>query len=156
MVEVLISLAILGILLTAIATAFNASAMNYRENSSIAEAIGSGRAALDKMTSLIRTSGNISTASEGASACSLVTADSHDITFSYNSTQKKLYYVTNYSTTDVDPVLCDNVTAMTFTKTLGKDSKGVDCVKSVVMTITVTVGKTSETLTAAAVVRPNL
>jgi type II secretory pathway pseudopilin PulG len=155
MVEVLISLVILGILLTALATAFNASAINYRENHNMSTVMNSARQALDRMTMLIRT-GQPDPADTSLTTCTLMTADSKDVTFNFNSGEKKLYYITNDNTTDTDPLLCENVTALKFTKTLGKDSKGIDCVKSVVISMTVRIGDVSETLSAAAVVRPNL
>jgi prepilin-type N-terminal cleavage/methylation domain-containing protein len=149
MVEVLIAVTILSILLVAIATAFNASAMNYKENAGIAEAMNSARQALTRMTTLIRT-GYPVPADTAANTCSLLTADGQDIVLSYDSAQKKLYYVTA-STTDTDPVLCEHVTAMTFTKSLVAGD-----VQSVVINMTVTVNGVSETFSAAAVVRKNL
>jgi prepilin-type N-terminal cleavage/methylation domain-containing protein len=154
MIEMLLSLAILGVLLTAIAVAFNASAINYRQNSGIAEAMNSARQALARMTTLIRT-GQPSSAIEAQGTCSLMTAPmpsdnvSHDVSFVLNSGQNKLYY--NDTTASTSNVLCENVTELTFAKTF----TGAD-VKSVIITMTVTIGDVSETFTAAAVVRKNL
>jgi prepilin-type N-terminal cleavage/methylation domain-containing protein len=143
MAEMLIALVIMAILLTAIATAFHASSMNYRENSGIAEAMNSARNALARMTTLIRT-GQPNPANEAVGTCSL---DGGSIVFSYNSAQKKLYYVTG----GVSSVLCDNVTSLTFTKSwTGPD------VKSVVISMTIQIGDVTETFTSAAVVRKNL
>jgi prepilin-type N-terminal cleavage/methylation domain-containing protein len=141
--EMLIALAIMAVLLTAIATAFNASAMNYRENAGIAEAMNSARNALARMTTLIRT-GQPNPANEAVGTCSL---DGGNIVFSYNSAEKKLYYVAG----GVSSVLCDNVTSLTFTKSLA----GPD-VKSVVIAMTIQIGDVTETFTSAAVVRKNL
>jgi prepilin-type N-terminal cleavage/methylation domain-containing protein len=147
-VEVLISLAILAILLTALATAFNASSMSYRENRNIATAMNTARAATDKMVMLIRT-GQPDPADTAANTCTLATSDGTDMTFSYNSGQKKLYCITggqNY-------LMCENVSAMSFAKTLSSDAS---CVKSVLMSMTVSIGDVSKTVSAAVVVRRNL
>jgi prepilin-type N-terminal cleavage/methylation domain-containing protein len=143
MVEVLIAVAILSILLVAIATAFNASAQNYKENTGIAEAMNSARQALSRMTSLIRT-GQPKPENEAVGTCSF---NGDTIVLSYDSANKKL----NYTTGGATHVLCDHVTAITFTKTL----TGAD-VKSVVINMTISVNGVSETFAAAAVVRQNL
>jgi prepilin-type N-terminal cleavage/methylation domain-containing protein len=148
LIEVLLSLAILGILLAALGTAFNASAMNYRENRNLSEAMNTARMATDKMVTLIRT-GQPDPTDTAANTCRLVTADGTDMTFSYNSTQKKLYCVIG----GANHVLCDNVTAMTFSKTLSGDA---DCVTRVLMSMTVQVGDVSKTVTSAVLVRKNL
>ena len=150
-VELLIALAISVVLLTAVAVAFNASITNYQQNQDIFKTINTSRQALFRMTTHIRTATAIQTA-EAANQCSLVTADSQDITYRYNSTDNKLYLVTN----DIDYVLCDNVTAMTFTRDTGIDDEGFAYVKSVQISMTVESGRVSKTLCAAAVVRRNL
>jgi type II secretory pathway pseudopilin PulG len=150
MVEVLVALAILGILLTALATAFNASAMNYRQNRGIAEAMNNARQAMARMTALIRT-GQPNPADTSTDSCSLLSSSGQDITFRYVSSQKKLYCTVGDVMTQPANVLCDNVTALRFDKTI----EGTD-VKSVVITMTVTVGDVSETISSAAVVRKNL
>jgi len=148
MAEMLIALVIMAILLTAIATAFHASSMNYRENSGIAEAMNSARNALTRMTTLIRTGQPLSTG-EAVGTCSLMTADSHDITFRYDAGQSTLYYDDNGLGTSSK--LCENVTSITFTKSL----TGAN-VKSVVISMTIQIGDVTETFTSAAVVRKNL
>jgi len=144
--EMLIALAIVAMMLTAIATAFNASAMNYRENAGIAEAMNSARNALARMTTLIRTGQPLST-SEAVGTCSLMTNDGQSVIFQYNSGENKLYYVVDGNSS----LLCDNVTAITFSKSL----TGTD-VKSVVISMTIQIGDVTEEFTSAAVCRQNL
>jgi len=152
--EVLIALAVVSILLAAVAVAFNASAINYRENSDIFKAVNSARQALFRMTTQLRTADAVNPDSL-SNECSLITAGGDGITYRYNSSAKRLYLVTNDITTDSDYVLCDNVTAMTFTKdivTEGSQTK----VRSVQISITVAAGDIRQTLSAAAVIRRNL
>jgi Tfp pilus assembly protein PilW len=154
-IELLIALAISVVLLTAVAVAFNASITNYQQNQDIFKTINTSRQALFRMTTHIRTATAVQT-TEAANQCSLITADSQDITYRYNSTDNKLYLVTNDDTSDIDYVLCDNVTAMTFTRNTDVDDEGNAFVKSVQISMTVESGRISKTLCAAAVVRRNL
>jgi len=152
--EVLIALVVVSILLAAVAVAFNASAINYRENNDIFNAVNSARQALFRMATQLRTADAVNPDSL-SNECSLITAGGDDITYRYNSSAKKLYLITNDITTDGDYVLCDNVTAMTFTKdvvTEGPQTK----VKSVQISITIAAGDIQRTLSAAAVIRRNL
>jgi prepilin-type N-terminal cleavage/methylation domain-containing protein len=152
--EVLIALVVVSILLAAVAVAFNASAINYRENSDIFKAINGARQALFRMTTQLRTADAVNPNSL-SNECALITAGGDDITYRYNSSAKKLYLITNADVSDSDYVLCDNVTAMTFTKdivTEGSQTK----VRSVQISITVAAGDIRQTLSAAAVIRRNL
>lgn len=153
-VESLIALAVVSILLAAVAVAFNASAINYRENNDIFNAVNKARQALFRMTTQLRTADAVNPDSL-SNECTMITAGGDDITYRYNSSDKKLYLVTNDVITDSDYVLCNNVTAMTFTKdivTEGSQTK----VKSVQISITVAAGDVQQTLSAAAVIRRNL
>jgi len=152
-IELLIALAITAVLMTAVAVAFQASIVNYQQNQDIFNTINTARQALFRITTQLRTAKAKSVPiTEPANQCSLITADSQNITYRFNSTDNKLYLITN---TD-RYVLCDNVTAMTFTKNLGIDGEGVTYVKSVQISITVQSGKLTRTVSAAAVVRRNL
>lgn len=53
--ELLLALAITALLLAAVAAAFNASVINYRENERIFRTINSARQALSRITSQLRT-----------------------------------------------------------------------------------------------------
>ena len=153
-VELLLALAMASILLAAVATAFNASIINYRENEDIFKTINSARGALLRITSQLRTADAVDPNSP-ANECTLITAGGDDITYQYNNGDNKLYLITNDNLSDPDYVLCDNVTAMTFTR----DTviiEGIEKVRSVQVSITVARGNAQRKISAAAVVRRNL
>jgi type II secretory pathway pseudopilin PulG len=168
MVEVLISVTILSILLLAIATAFSASAKNYKENTDIAEAMNSARQALTRMTSTIRKCNWVDT-SGGTTSCVanvLGVIDSTGdrvawIEFKYDSgTQTLKQITTRESGAETTYSLCKNVIVNTgpFDKqdiSSTKDNTGATepCYKKVLITMTVTIDNISETLSAAVVVR---
>jgi Tfp pilus assembly protein FimT len=153
-VELLLALAITGLLLAAVAVAFNASIINYRENEHIFKTINNARQALFRITTQLRTANAVDPNSSQIE-CSLITADGDDITYRYDAADNKLYLITNDDLSDRNYVLCDNVTAMTFEKnTAVKDT--ITYVKSVQISITVASGSLERTLSTAAVVRKNL
>jgi prepilin-type N-terminal cleavage/methylation domain-containing protein len=151
-VELLLALAIASILLAAIATAFNASIVNYRENEDIFKAINSARGALLRITSQLRTADAVDPTSP-VNECTLITAGGDDVTYQYNNGDNKLYLIDNLSGSSY--VLCDNVTAMSF----AKDTviiESIEKVRSVQVSITVARGNAQRKISAAAVIRRNL
>ena len=153
--ELLIALAITAILLAAVAVAFNASVINYRENEEIFKTINSARQAMFRITSQLRTARQVDPDSPD-NECALITADGDDITYRYNSADNKLYLVTNNDLSDSDYVLCENVTAMTFDTKDRVTEGSITYVKSVQISMTVSSGDFARTVSAAAVVRRNL
>lgn len=153
-VELLIALAIMGILLAAVAVAFNASVINYRQNEDIFKAINSARQALFRITTQLRTA-TAADPNAPATECSFITADGNDITYQYNSAENKLYLITNDDLSDSDYVLCNNVAAMTFNKTT-RTEDAVTYVQSVHISMTVASGDVQQTVSSAAVIRRNL
>jgi len=149
--ELLIALAISAMLLVAVAVAFNASATNYRQNEDIFRTVNNARQALFRITSQLRTAAVDRNAPPNE--CTMNTALNEGITYRFNSGDNKLYLITNDDPSDSDYVLCENVTAMTFTKTPTDD--GSDC-KSVQISMTVASGNVQKTISAAAVIRRNL
>jgi len=154
LVELLVALAITAMLLAAVAVAFNASVINYRENEEIYKAINSARQALFRITSQLRTA-TAADPNAPANECTLITADGQDLTYRYDGTAKVLYLVTNGNLTDPDYKLCENVETMTFTKDIVVEGAVIK-VRSVQIAMTVTAGDTEERLSAAAVIRRNL
>ena len=153
-VELLVALAITGILLAAVAFAFNASVINYRENEDIFKAVNSTRQALFRITTQLRTAKAVDPNAPDYE-CTFITSGDENITYRYDNTDDKLYLITNDDSTDDDYVLCDNVTAMSCTKnTVVED--GLIKVKSVQISITVSSGNVRRTTSAAAVIRRNL
>ena len=157
-IELLLALAMTALLLTAVAIAFNASMTNYKENEDIFRTVNNARQALMRMASQIR-SGLVDPADiANQSFCKLKLPDPNnptlylgEVTYRYDSNdvyphRGKLYLNKN----GTDYLLCDNVTAASFTKT--PTSNGLD-VKSVQISITVGQGSAEQTFSAAAVVR---
>lgn len=153
-VELLLALAIAAILLAAVAVAINASAVNYRANEDMFKVTNNARQALLRITNDVRTA-DAADPTAPANECSLITANGDDITYRYNNTDNKLYLITNYDTSDPDYVLCDNVTALTFTKQTFVDGSQTK-VRSVQVSITVESGNAQKKISAAAVLRRNL
>jgi prepilin-type N-terminal cleavage/methylation domain-containing protein len=151
MVELLLALAISAMLLAAVGVAFNASAVNYRENEEIFKTINNARQALFRITSQLRTAAAVDPCAP-SSECSLITPSSENITYRYNSGDNKLYLDTGGNSY----VLCDHVTAMTFTKNVVLDAEAGWIVKGVQISMTVSSGDMERTIAAAAVVRRNL
>ena len=152
--ELLIALAITGILLVAVAVAFNAMAINYQQNEDVFKTINNARQALCRITTQLRTANGVDPNS-ASNQCSLITADGDDITYQYNSVDDKLYLITNNDPTDSDYLLCGNVTAMTFENDIVTEGSET-YVKSVQISMTVSSGDVEQNASAAAVIRKNL
>ena len=150
--ECLLGLAISAMLLTAVAVAFDASVVNYRENEDMFWTVNNARQALARMTSQLRT-GSLVLPTAPSNQCSFHTAADEDVTYDWRSAEQRLYVTMN--ATGQSYKLCDNVTAADFTKIPTGD--GTDC-KGVLISLTVTVqsGRSPRTLAAAAVIRRNL
>jgi len=148
-VEVLLVLAISGMLLAAVAVAFNASIINYKENEDIFKTINNARQALLRITSQLRTASPVDP-NAPINQCSFFTADGQNITYEYRSADNKLYLITNSNGQEY--VLCENVTSMSFNKTPTDDGDS----KSVQISMTVQSGDMQRTLAAAVVIRRNL
>ncbi len=159
LVEVLLSLAILGMLMAAVALAFNASAINYSENEAMFKAMNTARQALLRITTEIRTAQSVALIGTGSgddpldySQCSMITSGGGNITYRYNSTNNTLYLDDNLTSSSY--VMCENVTAMTFDRATVPDDPSA--IRSVRISITVAADNLSQTLATAAVVRRNL
>jgi len=152
--ELLLALAIASILLVAVAVAFNASAINFRENEEIFRVVNNARQSLFRMTTQIRTADAVDPDAPN-NECSFITAAGEDLTYRYNSGDKKLYLITNDDLSDPDYVLCDNVEAFTCTKNSVTEDSTIK-VKSVQISMTVGFGSLQRTVSTAAVVRRNL
>jgi prepilin-type N-terminal cleavage/methylation domain-containing protein len=159
-IECLFGLAISAMLLTAVAVAFNASVVSYRENEDTFWTVNNARQALARVTSEIRTAGyldestvpstwyGVAHSATPSNRCTLYLPNHELIKYEFVSADKKLYLVKN--TTRY--ALCDNVTNATFTTTSANE---VDA-KSVQISLTVQSGRSQRTLAAAAVIRRNL
>ncbi len=157
LVEVLISLAIAAMLLVAVGAAFTASAQAMEVNDEFFMATQSARISLARVLTDVRRG----TAEEDAltDRVRILTTPSdplqppHDRTYEYRPATKQLVVITNDNATDPDYVLAENVSALTFTKMIGKDANNTNCVERLAMTITITVGKNSVQLSGSAAPR---
>jgi len=150
--ELLIALAISGILLAAVAVAINGSVINYEQNEDIFRTINSARQALFRITTQLRTA-NAADPNSPSNQCTFITADGENITYDFRAANKKLYLITNSDGQEY--LLCDNVTAMTFTKNVVTEDSLIK-VKSVQINMTVASGNVQKTISSAAVIRRNL
>ena len=90
--ELLIALMITGMLLAAIAVAFNASVKNFNDNREIFYAVNKARQALTQIVPRLRTGHCFNTLSP-ANECAFYDAGETSITYSYDSSDKKLYMI---------------------------------------------------------------
>lgn len=162
-IECLIGLAISAVLLTAVAVAFNASIINYRENEDMFWSMNNARQALTRMTSEIRVAGYADESLEwygvdpGAPSnkCTFWTA-AHELlsyefrgaTYSDPACRNKLYLVKE--ATHQEYVLCNDVVAATFDKIYTENG---DAVRGVQISLTVQCGGSQRTLSSVAAVR---
>ncbi|HOM61618.1 MAG TPA: prepilin-type N-terminal cleavage/methylation domain-containing protein [Anaerohalosphaeraceae bacterium] len=157
--EVLISMAILAVLLTAVAAAFDASMKNYKDNEAISKTMNAARAALLRITNDIRTARGAAVNAEHTECSIDKTGDGEaEITYRYDAEEEILYLDDYSSGTEKSYVLCEHVTEMKFVGAAmpGKPNQ----VRNVRITMTVTDkdegANLSRKLAAAAVVRRNL
>lgn len=147
-------MAITSALLAAVAVAFNGSLINYRENRDIFEANNRARQALCRITAALRNAAAVEPNSP-ANECTLITDSNDNITYRYVDADDKLYLITNDDLTDDDYLLCDNVTATTFSKDTDVED-GIVYVKSVRISLTTVCGNTERTVSGGVVIRRNL
>lgn len=151
--ELLISLIILGILLTAAAVAFDASVTNFTANEDIFRAMNTARQALFRITSDLRTAQSVGLIPDDDvdnQQCSIQTANGDFLTYRYDADAGILYLDVNAGSY----ILCEDVTAISFDRTTLADDPFA--VKNVQITLTVTIDRISQTVSSAAVIRRNL
>lgn len=150
-VELLMSLVILAMLMATVALAFNASVINYTANKDMYRAMNTARQALLRITSDIRMAVNVD-ATTAANLCSIDydgnVGNGAEATYNFDSANKVLNLTLANVTNAGTYVLCEDVSAMTFTKTPATGNA-----KNVRITMTVTVGDESQTVSTAAVIR---
>ena len=152
--ELLVALTISMLLLAAVAFAFQSSMINYQENEDIFIVTNSARQALFRMTTQLRTADAVDP-NAPSNQCTFLTCNGENITYDYRNADNKLYLITNSNGNEY--VLCDNVTAMTFTQeTFFDEDDGFTKVKSVQISMTVVNGDIEKTISSAAVIRRNL
>jgi prepilin-type N-terminal cleavage/methylation domain-containing protein len=167
--EMLMSLVILAVLMTAVAVAFDASIVNFQANESISKTTNAGRAALLRMTTELRTAqwvGVKDVDDDIAQSCTLTTSSRVDVDGDGNGGDRVCYWFDNITDPahpvlrynidgvpdDNDPVVCKNVVLVEFDRPSGSNPRNV----RIKLTLTDDKGNNPQTLAAAAVVRRNL
>ncbi|MCH8215446.1 MAG: prepilin-type N-terminal cleavage/methylation domain-containing protein [Planctomycetes bacterium] len=154
LVEVLMSLAISAVILSAVALAFNASAVTYQKNQELHAAVNNGRQALLRMMAQLRTGFSVDP-NAPANKCNFfaVTGPNsvEDLTYEFRTSDNTLYLITNSNAKEY--VLCTGVQSLTFDRLLTADAS--DC-RGVAVTMTVQSGDQQETLSSAVAIRRNL
>ena len=148
MIELMIALAVTALIVLAVAVAFQASVKNYDVNDDIFKAVNKARQVLTIITPQLRTAQAVDGAAP-ANECAFISASGEDITYRYDIAGQKLYMDKDSNSY----LLCDDVTAMTFTK--NNDPTGM-YVKSVIMSITVSSGSAEQSFSTAVVIRKNM
>ena len=160
LVEIMISLAITALLLTAAAAAFSASADGIQANDEFFRATQAARISLHQILTQVRR-GSVNTAST-ATDLRLITAaeddgtGEDDYTYSYVAAENKLKLVTNDNITDPDYTLASDVDNVSFAVETGEDYTHAPCVTRVNVAVTVKVGDNVVTLSGSACPRRNL
>ena len=150
-VEVLISLGISALLLTAVAAAFSASADVVEANDQFFRASQAARVSLNQMLTEIRRAHAVAVPS--TSKIDMITAASKDRSYVYNSTSKQLKLVTNDNISDPDYSLANNVTTCAFGSQTKVDQGGISRVVRVTITLEVAVGNNRLRLSGSAAPR---
>jgi type II secretory pathway pseudopilin PulG len=177
-VELLLSVAILAMLMAAVAVAFDASVKNYQANESIYQTVKTGRQAMMRMISDLRSAravnaaGTVAAAADtqygviaaarglawtgdDANSCKLITAAGLAYCYRYDPGTKILHLDDNDN--NVSYVLCRNVKSISFVRSyLPGTGTDPDRVQSVRITLSVSGDDVTEDLAAATVVRKNL
>jgi len=160
LIELLLGLAIGGLLLSAIAAAFHGSLTSYTENEKIARATQTARSVVNRMMRDIR-----GAAATDAYASQITVIPPEDgsglqqVQYEFDSAAQCLYYRRTVSGATTSHVLIggNDVQVTTFyaTSEWGQDSQGVSCIKSVTVRLGFRIGGQQFAVTSSAAPRRN-
>jgi len=160
LIELLLSLAITGLLLSAIAAAFHSALTSYTENEKIAQGTQTARSVVNRMMRDIRCA-----AATNAQPSQITIFPPEDgsglqqIQYEFDSAAQCLYYRRTVSGTTTSQVLLggNDVQVTTFyaTPEWGQDSQGVSCIKSVTVRLAFRIGGRQFAVTSSAAPRRN-
>jgi prepilin-type N-terminal cleavage/methylation domain-containing protein len=155
-IELLISLAISALLLTAVAVAFSASSQVIEHNDQFFRASQAARVSMNQLLTQIRRCTTIDVAN--SKTINLLTDNGADISFVYddsatNVEDKVLKLITNDVAADPDYTLASNISALAFTEDTAQDANGTTYTVRVAITITVEVGGNQVRLSGSAAPR---
>lgn len=149
-VEVLISLSITAMLLTAVTAAFSASASIVENNDEFFRASQAARVSMTQILTEIRRSHAVSVT---GSQIDMIASDGTDRSYAYDNTAQRLKLVTNDVTTDPDYTLASNVTSAAFAADTKTDQGGISHVVRVSVTLVIHVGGNEIRLSGSAAPR---
>ncbi len=155
LVELLISVTLSALLLTAVAVALRASFASYQVTRDMSRASETALHALSRISTELRTASAVAR-TEPNSQCTFITIHGRDITYRFDDSSQRLYLVTNDDSGDVDYIVCNNLTQAVFSKVTAFDELLVEYVRSVQISLTVTVGGYSGTFSSAVAIMRNL
>lgn len=146
-VEMVISLAIAAMLLTAVAAAFTASAAAVEVNDDFFRASQAARVSLNQILTDLRRSDGVEVPT--STLVEVITWDGLDRGYQYDAVNAQIKLITNDVTTDPDYVLARNVTACAFAADTSVDAQGITHYVRISVTLTVQVGENRITLTGS-------
>ena len=156
--EMLLSLAITGALLAAVAVAFQVSLKSYGDNQNIADAAQMGRSTLERLAREVRTADEVTYT---ASQLTLYPpAESGIQSLQYDFSGDKLYYRRTVGGTTSSFIALENdanttLTLFRVTGVTGVDFHNVNCTKTITVELNLTVGHQPLALTVSASPRRN-
>jgi len=154
LIELMISLVIVAMILTAVAIAFDACIANYQANKDISDAVIKANQALSRITNDLRCAWPVQSA-EPNDRCSLQTAGGDWIMFRYDKPTGRIYLIENGGS-GPSHILCDNISSARFDRTTAVDVSGLPYVKNVQITLTIVSGNNAQKACAAVAIRRNL
>ena len=149
MIEMILAMVIVTLLLTALAAALNASAVNMKVNENSFKVINNARRCLFRITTELRTASSVAVFEE-AGWCSIQTAEGSFVSYCHSDSSEKLYLIKGSKWY----TMCEGVTDMTFTKGLHPEDPGK--VRNVRISMTIQSGDIKKKISTAAVIRRNL
>lgn len=160
LVEILLAVAIAGLLMAAVGTAFHASMTSYRENQKIAAVTQAARSVLNRMMRDIRAAAAVNV--QPLQVAIVPPEDgsgTEEIRYEYDYDNQGLYCRRTVGgiTTSYPLLGGDGIEVITFcaTSELGKDWQGVPCTKSVTVRLEFRIGGQTCDVTATASPRRN-
>lgn len=159
LVEMMVSLVISVLLLTALAGAFSAAAAGIESNDEFCRASQAARVTMAHLLAQIR-KGTVDEPDD-SSTLRLITASDlpgggKDLTYQWRADSGQLVLVTNDVPDDADLVLASNIAELKFEAEMGTDYNNAACVSRVCVTIVVRVDDHEVRLTGSAAPRMNL
>ena len=156
--ELLMALAILAVLLTAVGAAVHASLQSHAANQEAADATQTVRVIFPRMTRELRTAAAVDAVTDTLVILPPAGSEASEIRYRYAG--GRLYYQRTTAQGTEEHVLLDNegdtsLTGVTLTPAYGPDAEGTTCTKSVRIRVDFEIDGRSHSLVASAAPRRN-